>query len=356
MAFTTNTSPHTRRPLSTAQLMQQVILATVPGWFLLVYFFGWGYLINLALACVVAVLSEAWILKLRQRPLGPNLKDSSALLTAVLIAVALPPFAPWWLTCVASAFAIIVGKQLYGGLGNNPFNPAMTAYALVLVSFPVEMTTRWGVPSIALTEGQSAITFVDTLKIIFTGLSLPDGFTMATPLDIYKNAVALQTSDEILANPLFSGWIAYGWEWVSVAYLAGGLYLIARRIIQWYIPVSMLASLSVMSIVFGSDADQYTPLSLHLLGGATLLGAFFIATDPVSAATSKVGKLWYGAGIGVLIYIIRTWGSYPDGVAFAVLLMNFAAPLIDHYTQPKAYGKGHATSSSVSKNGGKTHE
>ena len=169
---------------------------------------------------------------------------------------------------------------------------------------------------------------------------------MATPLDTYKNLATVQTSDEITQGAVFQGFIANGWEWVSVAYLAGGIYLIARKIIQWYIPVAMLSSLSVMSLIFGFDADQYVPLHLHLLGGATMLGAFFIATDPVSAATSIKGKLFYGAGIGILVFIIRTWGSYPDGVAFAVLLMNFAAPLLDHYTQPVAYG--HSTSQSKS--------
>ena len=346
MIFQTTTSPHTHQPLSTAQVMQNVILATLPGLLLLTYFFGWGYFINVALACLVAIGCESLMLRLRKRPISFYLKDYSAVLTAVLIALALPPFSPWWVTTVATAFAIIVAKHLYGGLGNNPFNPAMTAYALVLVSFPVEMTTRWGVPFDAIAPNVAAPGLWETLTIIFGGYQLPDGFTMATPLDTYKNLIAVQTSEEITQGAVFQGFIANGWEWVSLAYLAGGLYLIARKIIQWYIPVAMLSSLSVMSLIFGFDADQHVPLHLHLLGGATMLGAFFIATDPVSAATSIKGKLFYGAGIGILVFIIRTWGSYPDGVAFAVLLMNFAAPLLDHYTQPVAYG--HSTSRSNS--------
>ena len=143
---------------------------------------------------------------------------------------------------------------------------------------------------------------------------------------------------EMCIRDSFNGWLNGGWEWVNLAFMAGGLFLMFKRIITWHIPVSLLIALSTCSLVFGWDADMYTPLSLHLLSGATMLGAFFIATDPVSASTTPRGKLIYGAGIGILLYVIRTWGAYPDAVAFAVLLMNFAAPFIDAYTQPRTYG------------------
>src|SRR5690606_39310452 len=162
---------------------------------------------------------------------------------------------------------------------------------------------------------------------------------MATPLDEYKHKIASHTAAEVLQHPTFGEQIAAGWEWVNLAFLAGGLLLIGLKIITWHIPVAFLAAIAVMSLAFGSNPDQYAPLQLHLLAGGTMLGAFFIATDPVSAATSHQGKLIYGAGIGVLVYLIRSWGNYPDAVAFSVLLMNFAVPFIDHYTPPRAYGQ-----------------
>lgn len=337
MAHLTLSSPHTRGANRTAHIMLWVIGATLPGLLALTYFFGWGTLINLVLASTVALSCEAAVLRLRQRPIGFFLRDYSALLTAVLIGIALPPFAPYWVTVVATAFAILFGKHLYGGLGNNPFNPAMLGYALVLVSFPVQMTTLWAQAVTA--SGQELLGFADTLRVIFGGqINLIDGLSGATALDTYKTLIQSGTAQTVLANPTFNGWLNGGWAWINLAFLLGGVLLLAKRIITWHIPVSMLVSLSLCSLFLGWDADMYVPLSLHLMSGATMLGAFFIATDPVSAATTRTGKLIYGAGIGILLYVIRTWGAYPDAVAFAVLLMNFAAPLIDAYTQPRSYG------------------
>ena len=246
--------------------------------------------------------------------------------------------------------AIVVAKQLYGGLGSNPFNPAMVGYALALISFPVAMTTNWAE---AATLWGGAPGFGETLAKIFTGgQTAVDGWTMATPLDEYKHKIASHTSVEVLGHPTFGDLIARGWEWVNLAFLAGGVLLIALRIITWHIPVAFLAGIAAMSLAFGSNADQYAPLQLHLLAGGTMLGAFFIATDPVSAATSHQGKLIYGAGIGVLVYLIRSWGNYPDAVAFSVLLMNFAVPFIDHYTPPRTYGHHKARRGVPGRSGG----
>jgi electron transport complex protein RnfD len=261
------------------------------------------------------------------------------LLTAVLLALSLPPYAPYWVTIIASGFAIIVAKHLYGGLGQNPFNPAMVGFALVLVSFPVPMTTSWSGPSELLA---GSISISDALTVIFSSRETIDAFTMATPLDEYKHQVAISTADEILLNPLFKGaehtQVLLAWEWVSLGFLLGGAFLIWKKIFTWHIPVSLLTALLLCSSILGWDSDSYVPLTIHMLGGATILGAFFIATDPVTASTTHLGKIIYGAGIGILIYVIRTWGAYPDAVAFAVLLMNFAAPFIDQYTQPRTYG------------------
>ncbi len=344
MKFLNISSPHATRAGNTGNVMRRVILATIPGIIALTYFFGPGHLIQIALATCVALVCEAAVLKLRHKPILFNLMDYSAVLTAVLLALSLPPYAPFWVTIVATSFAIIVAKQLYGGLGQNPFNPAMIGFALVLVSFPVAMTTSWSAPSELLENG---ISFGQALELIFSSRETIDAYTMATPLDVYKHQVGIETANEILANPIFtdtsSPATATGWIWVNLAFLAGGLFMLFKGLFTWHIPVSLLGTMGLLSLFIGWDSDQYVPLSLHMLAGATMLGAFFIATDPVTASTTPLGKIIYGGGIGILIYVIRTWGSYPDAVAFAVLLMNFAAPFIDQYTQPRTYGHKTAT-------------
>lgn len=336
MALVQQSSPHTHSPRPTSRVMLWVILAALPGLLAQTVFFGWGNLINVVWCVLIALMSEAALLALRKKPVAFFLRDNTAAVTGLLLGLSLPQFAPWWVSAIAVISAIVVAKQLYGGLGSNPFNPAMVGYALVLISFPVAMTTNWAEPALLWAEAPG---FGDTLSAIASGQqTVMDGWTMATPLDEYKHKIGSHTSVEVLAHPAFGERIAKGWEWVNAAFLAGGLVLIALKIITWHIPTAFLAALVVMSLAFGSNADQYAPLSLHLLAGGTMLGAFFIATDPVSAATSHQGKLIYGAGIGVLIYLIRSWGNYPDAIAFSVLLMNFAVPFIDHYTPPRTYG------------------
>ncbi len=335
MALLTLSSPHLKGPQRTSNMMRWVIVLTLPGLIAQTLFFGWGNLINVVWCSLVALGCEALVLLLRKKPLGFYLKDYSALVTAVLLGLALPPYAPWWIAFIATAFAIVFAKHLYGGMGYNPFNPAMAGYALVLISFPVAMTTNWAVP---LTMLEHSNGFIDTFNIIFEQTRLPDGFTGATPLDTYKHEIAHSTAEALRERAIFGEWIALGWEWVNLGFLAGGLILLALKIIPWQTPVGVLAGIAIPALVIGWDADLYTPLSVHLLAGATMLGAFFIATDPVSSSTTPLGRLLYGLGIGLLTYIIRSFGGYPDAIAFAVLLMNFAAPLIDVYTQPRTYG------------------
>jgi electron transport complex protein RnfD len=286
------------------------------------------------------MLAEAVALQLRGKPVGLFITDGSAVLTAVLLAFALPPLVPWWITVSGAAFAILVAKHLYGGLGYNVFNPAMVGYAALLVSFPVHMT-RWLLPSgLAPTD----LTFAQTWLVVFTG-HLPydltwDAITGATPLSSVRAGLILRaTMDEIHAQPIFGALSGKGWEWVAVATTLGGATLLALRVIRWQIPVAMIGSILVCAtLMHALDPGNFAGPVFHLFSGATLLGAFFIATDPVSAATSERGRLIYGAGIGVLTFVIRAWGGYPDGVAFAVLLMNAAVPLIDRYTIPRIYG------------------
>lgn len=338
MALLTVTSPHLHKPGNTGAFMRQVIYATVPAIAIMTHFFGFATLINVVLAVVTALACEAAVLKLRDKPVSFYLNDYSAVVTALLLALAIPPTSPWWMTVVGASFAIVVAKHLYGGLGMNPFNPAMIGYVLLLISFPKEMTT-W-LPAAGLTENTEALGLLQSLQLVFTGqISGIDAFSGATPLDTFKTYAG---QPEVLeSNPVLNGTIAgYGWEWVNVAFLLGGLYLIWRKIITWHIPVGMLGAMFFISGFFnaGVDADNYAGVLFHLFSGGTMLGAFFIATDPVTAATSNKGKIIYGAAIGVLVYVIRTWGGYPDAVAFAVLLMNLSAPTIDYYTQPRTYG------------------
>lgn len=336
MALMNITSPHAHGPRKTATLMRVLVITTLPGLFALTWFFGWGNLINVIWCSIIALAAEALVLLIRKRPVAFYLRDYSALVTGVLLGLSLPALAPWWVSLVAVAFAIIIAKHLYGGMGYNPFNPAMVGFALVLISFPVAMTTSWAAP-VSLLE--NPMSFLDTLSTIFGfGSQAIDAFTMATPLDIYKHEIGHSLAQDVTQNPVFGAHVALGWEWVNIGFLAGGLFLLRKKVFTWHTPVSMLASLAIMSLAFGWDADQATPPLLHLFAGATMLGAFYIATDPVTSAVSPQGKLIYGAGIGILTYVIRTYGSYPDAIAFSVLLMNFAAPLIDTYTQPRTYG------------------
>ncbi|WP_347331262.1 electron transport complex subunit RsxD [Marinimicrobium locisalis] len=333
------TSPHTHSARSTGQLMRLVVFATLPGLVAMTLAFGWGSIFNVALASVSAMAFEAAIMRLRGRPALFYLRDCSALVTGVLLGLALPPYCPWWLVVTGSGVAIILAKQLYGGMGYNPFNPAMVGYVVLLISFPVEMT-QWAAPASVLPEGQSLVGLGEGLQQIFAGVPV-DGYTAATPLDVLKQnsgqtLAGLYQNDPTLKAGMLAG---AGWEWVNIGFLLGGLFLLYQRVFTWHAPVAMLATLALMSTLFYSGgSDSLGSPIFHLLSGATLFGAFFIVTDPVSSAVSTRGRLVYGALIGLLLFVMRGWSNYPDAVAFAVLLANFAAPFIDYYTLPRTYG------------------
>ncbi|MFQ2291111.1 electron transport complex subunit RsxD [Aeromonas enteropelogenes] len=345
--FNIATAPFAHNRKQTRTLMLLVILACVPGFLAQTWFFGWGTLIQILLALVTALGCEALVLKLRGRAIKPALLDGSAALTAVLIGLSLPPLLPWWMLVVGTGFAVIIAKHLYGGLGQNLFNPAMVAYVLLLVSFPVQMTSWLPPESVRAYD----LGLGDALSVIFSGFSLDgysmaqlkqgvDGLTMATPLDTLKTGLTQGlTTSEILSGPLFEGWGGIGWSWVNLGYLLGGLFLLQQKVINWRIPVAVLSALLVsatLGYLLSPDATG-TPI-FHLFSGATMLGAFFIATDPVTASTTPRGRLAYGVLIGVLVYIIRRFGGYPDAFSFAVLLANLCVPLIDSLTRPKVYG------------------
>jgi electron transport complex protein RnfD len=317
--------------------MRQVLYALVPGVAACAWFFGPGVLVQIALAVTFALALEAAMLGLRGRALGPFLGDGSAVVTAVLFALCIPPLAPWWISAVAMLFAIVVAKHLYGGLGQNLFNPAMVGYAVVLVSFPVEMT-QWLTPR-GLIDAPPGLG--DSLAVIFFGATPPDAFSGATPLDALKTGLESgRTVPEIREAALFGALGGRGWEWIALAWAAGGAWLLWRRVVHWPVPTATLASALVLSTLFWLlDPAGQAPPQQHLAAGALVLGAFFIATDPVSGCASVRGRLIFGCGVALITLVIRRWGAYPDGVAFAVLLMNMSAPFIDRYTRPRVYGR-----------------
>lgn len=333
-------SPHLPVQASVSKVMQRVLLALIPGIALMTVYFGIGVLVNIAIATVTALLAEAIMLKLRDRELKTFLTDWTAVITAVLLAIGLPPLAPWWLPALGAFFALVFGKHLYGGLGYNPFNPAMVGYVVLLIAFPTQMTL-WPTP-VGVGEGapNPAAVLVYAIGGDLDSFGGIDALTGATPLDHVKTQLGLaMTVSEAREASLFGLVSGQGWEWMNLAFLAGGIWLLYNRTIRWQIPVSVLAGLTVISTLFWmGDADRFASPLFHLGSGAAIVGAFFIATDPVSACTTPRGRIYYGLGIGVLTYIIRTWGGYPEAIAFAVLLMNMAAPTIDEYTQPRVYG------------------
>jgi len=330
-------SPYVAPGNSLRRLMIHVLVALLPGTIAYVWNFGAGVVVNIVLAILFALAFEAGVLALRKRPVMPHLTDFSAVVAAWLFALCLPMHAPWWLVLVGMGFAMIAGKHLYGGLGFNPFNPAMVGYVVLLISFPREMTTWYQPASSGATLG-----LADSLAYSLGGADISqwDALTAATPLDRVRTGLGQGLPlSEIRNSPLFGNWGGAGWEWIAMCWGLGGIYLLATRTIRWQIPLSLLAAVLAMSLVFHLvDAERYASPLFHLLSGAVIIGAFFIATDPVSAATTETGRLVYGAMIGILIYVIRAWGGYPDGVAFAVLLANMCVPLIDYYTQPRVYG------------------
>jgi len=348
MVFRIASSPYTHNQRQTSRIMLLVTLATIPGIAAQLWFFGWGTLIQLILAIVSALLAEGLVLKLRKHSVSPILADNSALLTGLLLAISIPSIAPWWMVVLGTVFAVIIAKQLYGGLGHNPFNPAMIGYVVLLISFPVQMTSWLPPHDIARTVPG----LLDALQVIFTGHSTTgatmdalrmgvDGISQATPLDTFKTSLhAGHSVEQIMQYPIYSGVLAgAGWQWVNLGYLAGGIFLLSQNTIRWHIPVSFLLSLTLCATLGWLFAPQtFLAPQLHLLSGATMLGAFFILTDPVTASTTNKGRLIFGALAGLLVWLIRSFGGYPDGVAFAVLLANITVPLIDYYTRPRVYG------------------
>ncbi|SMN12326.1 Electron transport complex protein RnfD [uncultured Candidatus Thioglobus sp.] len=316
--------------------MRQVIFALIPGLIASVWILGWGVIIHCILAVACALIIEQIMGRIKDHKMRQGIWDESSIITGLLFALSITPFAPWWVTITGVCFAMIVAKHLYGGLGENIFNPAMSGYAFVLICFPLELS-HW--PALY------THTFTQDILIPWNDmLMLPqnlDSISGATPLTFNKlqinNMVMLS---EIPSASLFSLSLNQGWGWLNLVFLIGGLWLLVKKIIPWQIPVTIICTLVVLSTITNLyDPERYNPAIFHVLTGGFLLAVFFIATDPVTSATTPFGKIIYAVGIGILIYCIRAWGSYSDGIAFSILIMNAAVPLIDAMTQPNIFGK-----------------
>lgn len=322
---------------SSQWLMQQVMIAMIPGIILLTVLFGFGSLMNIFWAILFALGSEALVMYWRKRPIKNTLADGSALITALVLAIALPPASAWWLLAIGCLFAILIVKQAYGGLGYNLFNPAMAGFALLLVSVP-QAFIHW--PTAGFIGAYDAL-------LISLGLhSLPDSYTAATALHLVKQNNSLLMEQLWQAHPQLS-WLAdSASQWISLGFLAGGIYLLARGIFSWHAPIAMLLTLGLCAVFFydnGSSASAGSPL-LHWFAGGTVFAAFFVITEPVSSAASNKGKILYGALIGLLLFLLRHYSSYTDGIAFSVLLANCCVPIIDYFSRPlalSAKSKGH---------------
>lgn len=336
--------PHVHAPTSVPRTMALVLLASLPAAGYGVYLFGWPALNLLTLTVLTAVISEALALWMAGKPVLTSLFDGSAVLTAWLLALTLPPWAPWWLGIVGGAFAILIGKQVFGGIGQNLFNPAMLARVALLISFPLAMTT-WARPHPLFSAGSPD--FLTGLSITFFGTPPIDGMSSATVLGYVKTGF---TQGHTLSQSLTGHFTPTAsllgntngslGETSVVLVLLGGLLLLRQRVITWHVPVSMLGAIALLSGLFHwIDPQRYGDILFHLLSGGAMLGAVFIATDPVTSPSSPRGQIVFGAGCGALTWIIRTWGGYPEGVAFAVVLMNAVTPLIDHYIRPRIYGR-----------------
>lgn len=336
-------SPHAHASNSVGRTMGLVMLALVPATLFGLYQFGWPAIFLFTVTLTATAAFEALALMVAGRPLRAPLTDGSALLTGWLLALTLPPWAPWWTGVVGGFLAVVVGKQVFGGIGQNLFNPAMVARVALLISFPLEMT-RFVAPRPLFSA--DAPPFLDGLAITFGGQSY-DAFTGASILGHVRTELG-QGRDlaEILPQVfdpidallgLVPGSLG---ETSALLLAAGGLYLIYKRVIGWQLPAALLGTIALLATLMSLiEPERYPGALYHLLSGATMLCAFFIATDPVTSPVSVRGQLVFGAGVGLLVYAIRSWGGYPEGIGFAVLLMNACTPMIDHYLKPRIYGR-----------------
>lgn len=348
----TRSGPFAHNVNTVQRTMFTVLLALAPATLFNLYLFGWPAILLFSVTIGSCVVAEAACLAVAGRPVSTTLADGSAILTGWLLAMTLPPWAPWWIGVLGAFFAIPLAKQAFGGLGQNLFNPAMVARVALLVSFPVVMTA-WVAPHPLFLSGSPDLS--QAMAITFGG-QMPDGVSAATALGYVKTELSrgipvLQSLEEYGRNSNLSYVpdlmdLATGYKPGSLGetsaglILFGGLFLLWRRVITWHIPAMMIGTLFVFGSLFNLiDPARFAPGMFHVLSGATVLGAFFIATDYVTSPVTTKGQLVFGFGVGLLTWVIRTFAGYPEGMAFAILLMNSLTPIIDQYTRPRMFGR-----------------
>lgn len=340
-------APHIGSGESIPKIMWTVVIALLPAMIYAVCIFGLKALILLISGAIAAVLAEGLTQLAMKRKV--TALDGSAVVTGLLVAMNVPPGAPIWMVCIGSAFAIVIVKQLFGGLGFNIFNPALAARAFMLASWPVHMTTGWH----QFAEGNVLLSNVSNTADFSPAVF--DAITGATPLTAFKEGSRLLGEYNISINDfctfLFSPEMLLGsflgniggciGETSGLLLLVGGLFLLFRKIITWHTPVSFIVTEGLLAIIYYGllgYPDPYLIALFHILTGGLLLGAFFMATDMVTSPVTAKGKLIFGTGCGIITFVIRIWGGYPEGVSYSILLMNAFVPLIDRLTKPKIFG------------------
>jgi electron transport complex protein RnfD len=338
-------APHTTTAQSVSRVMLTVMLALLPATLFGFWLYGWPAIDLWLVTVSAAMLGEALCLRAMKRPVAKVLYDGSALLTGWLLALSLPPWAPWWIGAFGGLFATVLAKQVFGGLGQNLFNPAMVARVALLISFPVQMTA-WVAPMPLGSAGAPG--FIEGLLITAKGAAPHfDAVASASLLGFAKTEMSrgvdlLQSLAHAPAQTLIGSRPGSLGETAAWLIVAGGIAMMFLRIITWHIPLAMLAGIALPALLMhAADPARYLDAPTHLLSGGVMLGAFFIATDYVTSPNTAGGQLIFGAGCGLLTYVIRTWAGYPEGVAFAVLLMNSLTPIIDAYVKPRIYGRNH---------------
>ncbi|MBQ2543982.1 MAG: RnfABCDGE type electron transport complex subunit D [Bacteroidales bacterium] len=323
--LTVSPSPHVHSPASTNRIMLDVVIALLPALLVSFLFYGWSELLVIAVSAVSCVGLE-WLIArfVMKRP--ELFSGSSALVTGLLLAMNLPTTSPWWMIVVGAVVAIGIAKMSFGGLGQNIFNPAITARVFLLISFPVQMT-NWAMPT--------------------SGFIAADAVSGATPLGIIKEGIksGLPIPEILEANGMSAVSIlrdigGSGGEISAVALLVGFVYLLIRKVVKPWIPLSIICTIALISLIFhGIDPDRFTGVAFNLVTGGVLLGAFFMATDYVTSPISNWGGVVFGVGIGLIVMMIRYFGSYPEGMSFAILIMNCFVPLINRAFHQKKYGR-----------------
>lgn len=313
-------SPHLHTKTSTKSLMRDVVIALLPATVVSILFYGWSELLILGVSVASCVLLEFLITKyLLKKP--STIGDWSAVITGLLLGLNLPATTPWWVVFIGAVVAIGVAKMTFGGLGQNIFNPAIVGRVFLLISFPTYMTD-WTRP-----QG-------------FISSALVDGYTGATPLGIAKGMGPQAIEGMDYLNTLFLNIGGSAGELSAIALLAGFAYLLIRRVIRPYITLSIIATVAVFSGIFWAiDPTQYTDPLFNILTGGLLLGSIFMATDYVTSPMSNLGGVVYGVGIGLITMLIRYFGAYPEGVSFAILIMNAVVPLLNKWFHTKKYGR-----------------